>query len=115
MPRTAPPVPQALPTSLPNEDSDGTPDCGPEGSPLLRHVENSEAMNEALFLRVAWRIIPLLWLGYVLNIIDRTNLAYAQLQMKSDLDLNAREFGYASGIFFISCEAHTSCLVAHGR
>ena len=46
--------------------------------------------------------LPQLWLAYVLNIIDRTNLAYAQLQMKTDLGLSARDFGYASGIFFVA-------------
>lgn len=60
------------------------------------------AMSEMLFQKVARRVIPLLWTGYVLNIIDRTNLAYAQLQMSTDLHLSARAFGYASGIFFLS-------------
>ena len=55
-----------------------------------------------LFRRMCWRLVPVLWLGYVLNIVDRTNLGYAQLQMKDDLHLAPRTFGFASGIFFIA-------------
>ena len=55
-----------------------------------------------LFKRLCWRLIPILWVGYVLNILDRVNLGYAQLQMKDDLHLAPRTFGLASGIFFIA-------------
>ena len=55
-----------------------------------------------LFRRLCWRLIPILWVGYVLNIVDRVNLGYAQLQMKDDLHLAPRTFGLASGIFFIA-------------
>ena len=55
-----------------------------------------------LFRRLCWRLLPILWVGYVLNIVDRTNLGYAQLQMKDDLHLAPRTFGLASGIFFIA-------------
>ena len=55
-----------------------------------------------LFKRLCWRLIPILWIGYVLNILDRVNLGYAQLQMKDDLHLAPRTFGLASGIFFIA-------------
>ena len=55
-----------------------------------------------LFRRLCWRLLPILWVGYVLNIVDRTNLGYAQLQMKDDLHLSSRTFGLASGIFFIA-------------
>ena len=50
--------------------------------------------------KLMWRILPPVWLGYVLNIIDRQNLGYAQLQMARDLHLSASAFGFASGIFF---------------
>jgi sugar phosphate permease len=65
-------------------------------------ISDGSKLPEWLFLKVAWHVIPLLWVGYVLNIIDRTNLAYAQLQMASDLGLSPRAFGLASGIFFVA-------------
>jgi ACS family tartrate transporter-like MFS transporter len=51
--------------------------------------------------RVAWRLLSFLFLLYVANYIDRTNIAYATLGMKGDLGLSDSIFGTASGIFFI--------------
>ena len=51
--------------------------------------------------RVAWRLLPFLFLLYVANYLDRTNIAYATLGMKGDLGLSDSIFGTASGIFFI--------------
>src|SRR6267142_6811913 len=51
--------------------------------------------------RVAWRLLPFLFLLYVANYLDRTNIAYATLGMKGDLSLTDSVFGTASGIFFI--------------
>ena len=50
--------------------------------------------------RIAWRLLPFLFLLYVLNYLDRTNIAYATLGMKGDLGLTDPVFGTASGIFF---------------
>src|SRR6476619_6339067 len=51
--------------------------------------------------RIAWRLLPFLFLLYVANYLDRTNIAYATLGMKGDLGLSDSVFGKASGIFFI--------------
>jgi ACS family tartrate transporter-like MFS transporter len=51
--------------------------------------------------KIAWRLLPFLFLLYVANYLDRTNIAYATLGMKGDLGLNDSVFGTASGIFFI--------------
>src|SRR3954453_1056883 len=51
--------------------------------------------------RVAWRLLPFLFLLYVANYLDRTNIAYATLGMKGDLRMSDSVFGTASGIFFI--------------
>src|SRR5204863_2592323 len=51
--------------------------------------------------RVAWRLLPFLFLLYVANYLDRTNIAYATLGMKGDLGLTDSVFGTASGIFFL--------------
>lgn len=51
--------------------------------------------------RIAWRLLPFLFLLYVANYLDRTNIAYATLGMKGDLRLSDSVFGTASGIFFI--------------
>src|SRR5947199_2517438 len=51
--------------------------------------------------RIAWRLLPFLFVLYIANYIDRTNIAYATLGMKGDLGLTDSVFGTASGIFFI--------------
>jgi ACS family tartrate transporter-like MFS transporter len=51
--------------------------------------------------RIARRLLPFLFLLYIANYIDRTNIAYATLGMKGDLGLTDSVFGTTSGIFFI--------------
>jgi D-galactonate transporter len=50
--------------------------------------------------QIAWRLLPFLFLLYVANYLDRTNIAYATLGMKGDLGLTDSVFGTAAGIFF---------------
>src|SRR2546423_391764 len=59
--------------------------------------------GESARSRIAWRLLPFLFVLYVANYLDRTNIAFAptMLQMKSDLGLTDSVFGTASGIFFI--------------
>ena len=58
-------------------------------------------VGETARSRIAWRLLPFLFLLYVANYLDRTNIAYATLGMKGDLGLSDSVFGTASGIFFI--------------
>src|SRR5262249_57707078 len=57
--------------------------------------------GESARTRAAWRLLPFLFLLYITNYLDRTNIAYATLGMKGELGLNDSVFGSASGIFFI--------------
>ena len=70
---------------------------------MLRGVMNSLPLDtgSSARSRIAWRLLPFLFLLYVANYLDRTNIAYATLGMKSDLGLTDSVFGTASGIFFI--------------
>ena len=47
-------------------------------------LSSAPSLPRALFIRLFWRLLPILWLGYVLNIVDRTNLAVAQLNRLND-------------------------------
>src|SRR3977135_1719106 len=51
--------------------------------------------------RIAARLLPFLFLLYVANYIDRTNIAYATLGTTGALGLTDAVVGTASGIFFI--------------
>jgi ACS family tartrate transporter-like MFS transporter len=66
--------------------------------------------------RIAWRLLPFLFLLYVANYLDRTNIAYATLGMKGHLHLSDSVFGTASGIFFIgyvALQIPSALLVEH--
>ncbi|MGA2595057.1 MAG: MFS transporter [Bryobacteraceae bacterium] len=51
---------------------------------------------------VGLRLLPFLFLLYIVNYVDRTNLAYAALGMSRDLGFSDHVFGLGAGIFFIS-------------
>ena len=57
--------------------------------------------DTALFRKITWRLMPLLCACYVLNYLDRTNVGYAQLQMRDQLGFSDAVFGLGAGIFFI--------------
>ena len=52
--------------------------------------------------KVGWRLLPFLFILYIVNYVDRTNLAYATLGMSRELGFNDHVFGLGAGIFFIS-------------
>jgi ACS family tartrate transporter-like MFS transporter len=51
---------------------------------------------------IAVRLLPFLFILYITNYLDRTNLAYAALGMSRDLGFSDQVFGLGAGIFFIS-------------
>jgi ACS family tartrate transporter-like MFS transporter len=51
--------------------------------------------------RIAWRILPFLFLLYVIAFLDRMNVSAAALQMPGDLGFNDRVMGLGAGMFFI--------------
>ena len=51
--------------------------------------------------RIAWRLLPFLFLLYVIAFLDRMNVGAAALQMPGDLGFNDRVVGLGAGMFFI--------------
>jgi ACS family tartrate transporter-like MFS transporter len=60
-----------------------------------------EAWQRAVRNKVALRLIPFLFLLYVVNILDRVNIGFAKLQMLDDLGLSVRVYGVGAGIFYV--------------
>ncbi len=52
--------------------------------------------------KVAWRLIPFLSIGYMINALDRFNVSMAALTMNKDLGLTASAYGLGAGAFFWS-------------
>lgn len=55
----------------------------------------------ALYNRIFWRIVPFLFLCYVVAFLDRVNVGFAKLQMVEQLGFSDAAYGFGAGIFFI--------------
>jgi ACS family tartrate transporter-like MFS transporter len=59
------------------------------------------AIEQSARCRIALRLLPFLWLLYMVAFLDRVNVAYAALEMSHDLGFSDRVLGLGAGIFFI--------------
>ena len=57
--------------------------------------------EERVFAKIAWRLMPLLTFGYILNYLDRNNISFAALTMNREVGLTATQFGRGAGILFV--------------
>ena len=57
--------------------------------------------EQATFGKVASRLIPFLFLCYIVAFLDRVNVGFAKLQMAGDLQFSDAVYGFGAGIFFI--------------
>lgn len=65
-------------------------------------MNTHQDINEsALVRKITWKIIPFVFILYIISYLDRANIGYAALQMNKELALSAEAFGFISGIFFI--------------
>src|SRR3981081_1099965 len=55
----------------------------------------------AALARTRRRLIPFLFLLYIVSYLDRINVGFAALQMNAALHFSARVFGLGAGIFFL--------------
>src|SRR5271165_1865933 len=60
-----------------------------------------DAIARSTVRRINRRIMPFLFLLYVIAFLDRVNVGYAGLQMTRELHFSNEVFGFGSGIFFI--------------
>ena len=56
-------------------------------------------LEERAFRKATRRLIPFLFLIYVVAYLDRVNVSFAQLQLEDDLDFTDTIFGIGAGIF----------------
>lgn len=55
---------------------------------------------KSLSARIRRRLLPFLFLLYVVAYLDRINIGFAALEMNRELALSSEQFGLLSGIFF---------------
>src|SRR5258706_10637605 len=57
-------------------------------------------MEEAVVRRLTWRLVPFLFLLYIVAYLDRINVGFAALQMQQQLRFTDAVYGLGAGMFF---------------
>jgi ACS family tartrate transporter-like MFS transporter len=65
----------------------------------LNHPTKTD-LEARVVRKLFWRLLPFLFLLYIVNYLDRINVGFAKLQMQDQLGFSERIFGIAFGIFF---------------
>ena len=51
--------------------------------------------------KIAWRILPFVFVLYIIAYLDRANVAYGKMTMMADRGFSESVFGFGAGIFFV--------------
>ncbi len=60
-----------------------------------------ELLDDVLYRKVNWRIIPLFIICFLFAYLDRVNISFAKLQMQSDLGFSDTVYGLGASLFFV--------------
>lgn len=77
--------------------------CSVERRERVMRVDGAvgDGVGRATLRKVALRLIPFMFLLYVVSFLDRVNVSFAALQMNEDLGFSDAVYGLGAGIFFI--------------
>ena len=70
--------------------------------------------GQKLYGRIAWRLIPYMFLLYIVAYMDRVNVGFAAMDMKRQLHFSDTIYGTGAGIFFLGyafCDLPSSLLL----
>ncbi len=62
---------------------------------------NARVDPARLYSKISWRLIPYIFVLYILAYLDRVNVGFAALEMKRDLHLSDTVYGLGAGLFFL--------------
>ena len=71
-------------------------------------------MATATLRKITLRLIPFIFILYIVAWLDRVNVGFAALQMNSDLGFSSAAFGFGSGVFFLGyclCEVPSNLIL----
>ena len=77
--------------------------CAGERARHQMHPDEArdDVVARSAMTKAAWRLLPLIGLGYLIALIDRSNISFASLQMNVELGFSAAVYGLGAGIFFV--------------
>ncbi len=61
----------------------------------------SDNIESATIARLTWRLLPFLFLLYIVAYLDRINVGFAALQMQTQFGFNDAVYGLGGGMFFL--------------
>src|SRR6202453_3135151 len=70
--------------------------------------------GSALYRRITWRLIPYMFVLYIVAYLDRVNVGFAAMDMQRQLHFSDTVYGTGAGIFFLGyavCDLPSSLLV----
>jgi ACS family tartrate transporter-like MFS transporter len=62
----------------------------------------TDAIAASALYKVRWRLIPFLFILYIIAYLDRVNVGFAAIDMNRDLGFSAAVYGMGSGLFFLT-------------
>ena len=75
----------------------------------------AEGLERRTVSRLLWRLLPFLFLLYIVAFLDRINVGFAALEMQKQLDLSDSVYGLAAGLFFLGyffCQLPSNLVLA---
>ncbi|KAB0642312.1 MFS transporter [Burkholderia latens] len=105
-------MPQSLPAEAAVAHASG---AAPASRYESASISADDTGDARLFRKIAWRIVPFLFLCYVVSFLDRINIGFAQLQMKHDLGFSDAMYGLGAAVFYVGyvfCEVPSNLLLA---
>jgi ACS family tartrate transporter-like MFS transporter len=60
-----------------------------------------DPLARATLAKITRRLLPFLFLLYIVCFLDRVNIGFAALQMNQELGFSPRLYGLGAGIFFL--------------
>ena len=70
--------------------------------------------DRAFYAKITWRLIPYMFLLYIVAYMDRVNVGFAALDMQRDLHFSNTVYGTGAGIFFLGyalCDLPSSLIL----
>src|SRR6202453_4842422 len=67
----------------------------------MMDVAEAQVDGRALYSKITWRLIPYIFLLYIVAYLDRVNVGFAAYDLQRDLHFSNTVYGTGAGIFFL--------------
>jgi MFS transporter, ACS family, tartrate transporter len=67
----------------------------------MTEANSAQPLERRVIVKLSWRILPLIFLSYMIAVMDRANISYASVQMNASLGFSAAVYGFGAGVFFL--------------